>query len=76
MPVVINILSAREHVEHNNEKLNGMEYKQSLIKSICMLQWFPANVTTLAEMFVYVSDAFCSVFLYDSTRQSLETMPT
>lgn len=72
MPVVINILSTRDYVEHNNEELNGMEYKQNLIKSICMLQWFPANVTTLAEMFVYVSDV-CFLQIYYSIYHILKT---
>lgn len=52
MPELLNVISEREEIVYNDEEMSGDEYKHQLINSICMLQWFPSNVTSLTEMFM------------------------
>jgi hypothetical protein len=52
MPELLNIISEKERVECNDEEMTGVEYKHQLINSLCMLQWFPSNITSLTEMFM------------------------
>lgn len=39
LPEVLNVLVEREVVENNGTEITGLEYKNQVIESLCLMEW-------------------------------------
>lgn len=48
---MLNILAERSSVEYHEQDLTGKEFKNQVVKALCVLKWSPSILTPLTVMF-------------------------
>lgn len=51
-PELLNIMSTRDVVHFNENTYTGAEYKMTVIDALCILEWSPNILISMATMFM------------------------